>query len=146
MGVGAKTNVGYGHLSEALPSPNQEQELPSNQRQQRGPGGGGRGGRNRQQQQESSNEEQRQSLMKKNEGLQRNDVIYGVVTEAQQDRVKFEVWIEGYDKRGNVMTEEARFMREGMIIEFKVSKVKEDGTFTFKDVKVRPEDRRNRRR
>lgn len=145
LGIGAKTNVGYGHLSEQLPPENIEVEVENNNQGRHSGGGRNTDRRNKR----SSTEETKKSLMIPNEDIAKGHKVYGLINkEPNGNRLDFEVLIEGYPKSGNTLTEEARFMRVNDIVELAVNKVKEDKTYTFKFVKKYDprEPNRNRRR
>lgn len=135
IGVGAKTNVGYGQFStkKLTITENVEsttgQEQPSRTRQE---GNFHRQGNQNPHQSRRDSDLREEQLYIKNENLQKGQVVKGKVEKKEGDRLNFKVFIEGYEKLGFIQSKEFNI---GDYIEVKINITKEDGTYTFKDAK-----------
>jgi len=130
IGAGAKTNVGYGQFSEKKIEVYQTSNSTQNSE----------GVKNTPKTPKTPKnfKEKYKEQVKAKEGLNPGDLVYAVVDSINKDKIFFNPLIAPYEveKLPSVMAGNiASYVNKENLISLKISKVKEDGTFTFKDAK-----------
>jgi len=124
IGAGAKTNVGYGQFSETKIKIDQITNRVFNKKKEKPP--------------VTDLKEKHKDKFVPKEGLEPKKSVYGIVTEIRGNNLVFEPLISDYKPEKLPSVQAGNLVKDVSInhlIEVKVSKVKPDGTLTFKDAK-----------